>query len=281
MSDSVKEVLADWEFPIWLTLSIAITAIIYLRGWIKIRKTRPSQFTSFQLLSFLAGLAILWMAVGSPMDGFADALLSAHMVEHLLIMSVVPPLLLLGLPGVPLLRGLPLIFLQLFVGPLMRLSWMQRYARWLTSPVAAWMAMNLTYLVWHTPAAYDFALEHEAWHAVEHLCFLFTSLLFWWHIVQPWPSSPRLKGWGVLIYLVSADVINTLLCAFLAFCDRPIYEFYVRNSNPFHVSLVDDQVLGAAIMWVIGSLAFLLPGIVCTMQLLRPVHLTEVSVSFS
>jgi putative membrane protein len=100
MSDAIRGVFADWEFPIWLTISIVITAVIYLRGWMKIRKTRHSQFSSLRLLSFLAGLATLWIAVGSPMDGFADALLSAHMVEHLLIMSAVPPLLLLGLPWV-------------------------------------------------------------------------------------------------------------------------------------------------------------------------------------
>src|ERR1035441_1107019 len=87
MPDAAREILTDWSLPIWLTLSIAATAAIYLRGWLAIRKTRPQQFTDLRLISFLSGLAVLWLAIGSPMDGFADALLSAHMVEHLLLMS--------------------------------------------------------------------------------------------------------------------------------------------------------------------------------------------------
>ena len=107
MSDAVRVVFASWSIPVWLTISVVVTAAIYLRGWLAIRRTRPNQFGNLRLASFLAGLSILWLAIGSPIDGFADVLLSAHMVEHLLLMSVTPPLLLYGLPVVPLLRGLP------------------------------------------------------------------------------------------------------------------------------------------------------------------------------
>jgi cytochrome c oxidase assembly factor CtaG len=275
--DAVRDILADWELPVWFTLSIVVTAVIYFRGWLRIRKTRPSQFTVDQLFSFLAGLAVLWIAVGSPMDGFADALLSAHMVEHLLLMSAVPPLLLFGLPQVPLLRGLPRPVLNSIAAPIVRSPFLRRVGHWLVTPAVAWLAMNLTFLAWHIPAAYDFALEHESWHAVEHLCFLGTSLMFWWYIVRPWPTTARRHDWGILIYLISADVINTLLSAFLAFCDRPVYRFYLTHPNPFHVSQVEDQVLGAVVMWVLGSLAFLIPGMVITMRMLRPSRLTEVN----
>lgn len=277
MADPVADIFADWELPVWFTLSIVITAAIYFRGWLQIRKTRTGQFTFDQLFSFLGGLAVLWIAVGSPMDGFADALLSAHMVEHLLIMSVVPPLLLFGLPVVPLLRGLPGPVLKSVAGPLIRSIFLRRFGHSLVLPIVAWLAMNLTFLAWHIPAAYDFALEHENWHVVEHLCFLGTSLLFWWNIVRPWPTRARRHDWGILIYLVSADVINTLLSAFLAFCDRPVYRYYLTHPNPFQVSPVEDQVLGAVIMWVLGSLAFLIPGMVITMRMLRPSRLTEVN----
>jgi len=267
MPDAVHGILEDWSLPVWLTSSIVLTALIYLRGWLAIRKTRPEQFTDIRLASFLGGLVVLWLAIGSPMDGFADALLSAHMIEHLLLMSAVPPLLLYGLPVVPLLRGLPGFILHPIVGPLMRLSFLRRFLHWLVTPLVAWLAMNITFLAWHVPAAYDFALEHENWHAVEHLCFLGTSLLFWWCILRPWPAEAHRQNWGILIYLISADVINTLLSAFLAFCDRPVYAFYVEHPNPFQISPLDDQVLGAAAMWVLGSLAFLIPAMVITLQL--------------
>jgi hypothetical protein len=149
MSDGLKSIFADWSLPIWLTCSILITAAIYLRGWLAIRKTRREQFNNVRLISFFAGLAILWLAIGSPMDGLADALLSAHMVEHLLLMSVVPPLLLYGLPTVPLLRGLPSAFTRFALGPLLRIRPLRKLVRWLVTPVVAWLAMNIAFLAWH------------------------------------------------------------------------------------------------------------------------------------
>jgi putative membrane protein len=268
MSQAWLDILADWSMPIWLTLSIVLTGAIYLRGWIVLRRTRPEQFIWLRLASFLGGLTILWLAIGSPMDGLSDALLSAHMVEHLLLMSVVPPLLLVGLPVVPLLRGTPVVLRRIIVNPLLRSSAVRQIVHFVALPLVAWLAMNLTLLGWHIPAAYDFALEHENWHAVEHICFLGTSLLFWWCILRPWPASAQKQRWSILIYLLAADVVNTMLSAFLAFCGRPVYGFYLDHPNPFHAPPLDDQVLGASIMWVIGSIAFLLPAVIITFQLI-------------
>jgi putative membrane protein len=270
MSAAVRDIFAEWELPIWLTLSVLITAAIYVRGWIAIRKTRRDQFTDLRLACFLGGLVLLWLDVGSPMDGFADALLSAHMVEHLILMSAVPPLLLYGLPVVPLLRGLPAPITHGVAGSLLRISGLRRFGHWLATPVVAWFAMNIAFLGWHIPGAYNFALEHENWHVVEHLCFLSTSLLFWWCILWPWPAQTHRRNWGILIYLVAADVINTLLAAFLAFCDRPIYRYYLDHPNSFGIDPLRDQVLGAAVMWVVGSFAFLVPAMVITLQMLSP-----------
>jgi putative membrane protein len=273
MPETIQATFNEWSVPIWLTTSIAVTALIYLRGWFAIRRTRPSQFTGLRLASFLTGLATLWLAIASPLETFADTSLSVHMVEHLLLMSAVPPLLLLGLPIVPLLRGLPQSVLHILAAPLLRIQSLRALGHWLVTPAVAWLAMNLTFLAWHVPAAYDFALQHERWHAVEHLCFLSTSLLFWWYILLPWPAEKHKRNWGILIYLISADVVNTLLSAFLAFCDRAVYPFYVAHPNPFNISPLEDQVLGAAIMWVIGSLAFLVPAMLITVRLLRPSQL--------
>jgi cytochrome c oxidase assembly factor CtaG len=267
MSEAVRDIFADWSLPVWLTISVVLTAAIYLRGWLAIRRTRRSQFSDMRLASFFTGLAVLWLAIGSPMDGFADVLLSAHMVEHLLLMSVVPPLLLYGLPVVPLLRGLPAGLRRTVLGPLFRASSLRRFAHWLVTPIVAWIAMNLAFLGWHVPAAYDFALNHENWHVVEHLCFLASSMLFWWCVLRPWPAGKQRQTWGILLYLVSADVVNTLLSAFLAFCGRPVYAYYVQHPNPFNVSPVDDQTLGAVIMWVFGSIIFLLPAFAIALRL--------------
>ena len=253
--------------------------MIYLRGWLAIRRTRRSrrtQFTDVRLLSFLAGLAILWIATASPLDGFADALLTAHMVEHLLLMSAIPMLLLYGLPVVPLLRGLPVPITRRILGPLLRLRPLRSFFHWLVSPAIAWLAMNVAYLAWHVPAAYDLALENETIHAAEHLCFLFTSLLFWYTIFRPWPARPRPNDWGMLLYLALSDIVMTMLSGFLTFCDRPVYPFYVAHPNPFDIPVLTDQVLGAVIMWVLGSFAFLVPAMIITVRLLSPTRERQV-----
>ena len=90
MPPEYRVIFDDWSPPLFLTTAVILTAVVYLRGWLAIHKTRPSLFPSWRLISFLLGLAILWISIGSPLDGFADALLSAHMVEHLLLMSFVP-----------------------------------------------------------------------------------------------------------------------------------------------------------------------------------------------
>jgi len=267
MSDAVRDIFAEWKLPVWLTLSMVLTAVVYVRGWLALRKTRRAQFSEERLASFLGGLGLLWVVVASPMDGFADALLAAHMIEHLLLMSAIPMLLLYGLPVVPLLRGLPRPVLTFVVGPLVRVTALRRVSEWLVTPAVAWLGMNVAYLAWHVPSAYNYALENETVHGLEHLCFLLTSLLFWWYIFRPWPAKPRPDDWGMLVYLALGDVVMTMLSAFLAFCERPVYSYYVEHPNPFGISVMDDQVLGAVVMWVLGSFAYLVPAMVITFRL--------------
>lgn len=266
-SAALQEILDDWSLPVPLTLGIAAFALVYLVGWFRIRRWR--RFPVWRLYSFELGMLVLWGAIGSPMDGLSDALLSAHMVEHLLLMSAVPPLMLLGAPVVPLLHGIPRWMARRLFQLVLRRSWLRRSSSFLLRPVTAWLAMNLALLAWHVPAAYNFALENEAWHHIEHLCFLFTSLLFWWCLLRPWPARKQPLGWTFLPYLVGADLVNTALSAILAFYGRPVYDYYITHPNPFAVSLVDDQVLGAVIMWVFGSVVFLAPVMLLTMQQLQ------------
>jgi putative membrane protein len=269
MSPAVRDIFADWSPSWFLSATLLAMAAAYLRGWFAIRRTRRHLFPDWRLISFLLGLWVLWFSIDSPLDGFADVLLSAHMVQHLLLMSVVPPLVLLGAPAVPILRGLPRGFTKFCLGPLFRWQPLLRIGRLLTKPVVAWLAMNLTFVLWHAPRAYDFALWNEDWHRVEHICFLTASLLFWWPVIQPWPAKRHDYGWGLLLYLLTADFINTGLSAFLAFCDRPVYSYYLLNPNPFQVNPLSDQILGAALMWVVGSVVFLLPAVVITIRLLQ------------
>jgi cytochrome c oxidase assembly factor CtaG len=269
MPPEYQAIFEQWSPPLFLTTAILLSAIVYTCGWFAIRKTRSFLFPTWRLAAFLLGLATIWLSIASPLDGFADALLSAHMVEHLLLMSFVPPLLLLGYPVVPLLRGLPHGVIIHLIAPLIRSKLLRSLGHFLTTPLVAWLAMNLIFLGWHVPAAYDFALEHEHWHDFEHICFLGSAILFWWPIIQPWPSRAQHGGWFMLLYLVSADIVNTVLSAFLAFCDRPVYSYYLRQPNSFNISPMSDQIVGAVTMWVVGSLVFLVPVVMIAMNLLQ------------
>jgi cytochrome c oxidase assembly factor CtaG len=269
MPPAYRAIFAEWSLPIVLTGTLIVCGAVYARGWVGIRKTRAVQFPVWRLGAFLLGLAMIWLAIASPLDGFADALLSAHMVEHLLLMSFAPPLLLLGCPVVPLLRGFPRGVTVHIFGPLIRLRTLRHLGHIVITPLFAWLAMNLVFLGWHVPAAYDFALEHEHWHEFEHVCFLGTSILFWWPVFQPWPTRENVAGWLMLLYLVMADIVNTVLSAFLAFCDRPVYPYYFRNPNAFGISPLSDQRAGAVVMWVVGSVIFLVPAIAVTIRLLQ------------
>jgi cytochrome c oxidase assembly factor CtaG len=267
MSAEVHAIFAAWSLPSVLTLVILLVSAVYVRGWRAIRRTRPRYFSGWRLVWFLSGMLVLWMAIASPIDGFADVLLSAHMVQHFLLMSAVPPLVLLGAPVVPMLRGLPRWLVRRVLGPLLRWRWIRRLGHLFLSPVPAWLLFNLVFLAWHFPVAYDFALRNEHVHDFEHLCFLGTALIFWHVVLRPWPSRLRVNGWFVLLYLLSADILNTALSAFLAFCNRPIYQFYIATPNPFHISPLADQVAGGAIMWVLNSTIFLIPAMLLTIKL--------------
>jgi putative membrane protein len=263
-----------WYPPPLLTSACILSVVIYLRGFVLLRATRPS-FPTLRAISFCAGILVLWIALGSPLEGLADTMLSAHMVEHLLLMSLVPPLLLVGWPVVPLLRGLPEWLRRWTALPLLRSRVLRRFLHRLASPMPAWLLMNLTLLAWHIPAAYDFALDHEGWHIFEHVCFLTTSLLFWWVLLRPWPASRETVGWWALPYLISADFVNTALSATLAFIGHPVYLYYLAHPSGYAFDPLTDQTIGASIMWVFGSVAFLLPAIVIASRLLtaKPHHL--------
>jgi putative membrane protein len=262
--------LNSWSVPLWPTVCLVAGGLWYVRGWRRIRITRPKLFPRWRAACFLGGLFSLWLSVASPVDTLDDILLTAHMAQHLILMSIAPPLLLLGAPVVPLLRALPVWALRRVLGPLLRNASLRSFIRQLTSPIFAWFAMNLTYLAWHTPAAYERALASPGLHQVEHLCFLSTSLLFWFPVIQPWPSEPRGSRWAMLPYLVGADLVNTAFSAFLTFAGRVVYPSYAAAPRVLGISALGDQAAAGALMWVIGSIFYLVPLALIAFRLLSP-----------
>jgi putative membrane protein len=265
-----EKLARTWDVPPWATLFLLLAAWVYLRGFRAARRTRRRELPDWRAACFLGGLTWIWLALASPIDAFDDVLLTGHMVQHFILMSVGPPLIVLGAPTVPMLRGLPRWMIRRVLGRLFRWRPLHAFGRFLLHPVTAWLTMNIAYLAWHLPPAYELALRSENWHDVEHGCFFFTSVLFWWNVLQPWPSRAVWNRWLMVPYLVSADIVNTALAGSMAFSGHIWYPSYGTAPRVFGISALSDQIAAGAFMWVFGSLVFWVPTVVITMQMLTP-----------
>jgi cytochrome c oxidase assembly factor CtaG len=201
------------------------------------------------------------------------------MLQHLLLMLVAPPLLWLGAPWLPLLQGLPRGFLRTWLRPLFAWRALARLWRWLGYPPLAWAVYVGSLWAWHTPGLYERALASEFWHEVQHASFLVTALAFWWPVLQPWPSRPRVRPWGIVCYLILADLQSTVLCAWLVFAERLLYPSYAAVPLLRGISALDDQAAAGAIMWVPGSVALLVPVAWIVGQMLNPQWAQDATVS--
>jgi putative membrane protein len=270
MLPQAQAILNDWSPPLWVNFALALTAIIYTRGWLLLRRSSPELLKFWRLATFLGGLFFLWVAIGSPLAAFDEASLTVHMVQHILLMLVVPPLVLLGAPALPFLHGLPEWLVRTTVGPILRRPLVQAFGTFLTHPVVCWMLAAVALLAWHIPAAFELALRSDGWHDMEHACFLLTSILFWWPVVQPFPSQARWPRWSVPLYLFLGMLPGSVLGAFLTFCDRVLYRSYISATPVFSLTPLQEQVFSGALMWVFGFLVCFVPACIITVQLLSP-----------
>lgn len=207
------------------------------------------------------------MALLSPVDQLASLLFSMHMVQHLLLTMLAPPLLLLANPFPVVLWGLP-ARVRLRLGRLLtRRTPVRRALRALTLLPVAWVVYVGTLWVWHLPVAYQAALEHELVHNLEHLAFFGTGLLFWWRIINP---APRLHGRphaGHILYLLAATAQNTALGALIGLTERLLYPYYAATPRLWGLTPLDDQALAGGIMWGSGHM-YLIPILVLVARML-------------
>ena len=230
----------DWE-PTVLAGCAALAA-----GYVVVARPR-----GIRAVSFMAGVLTLLLALISPLDALGDTyLFSAHMLQHFLLILVVPPLLLLGIPPWVAERAL-------------RWEPASRAERVLGQPVLAWLVAIGTLWAWHAPALYDAALANEGLHVVQHLCFLVTSTIFWWVVIAPVPERRRLNLLATTAYLLLASLASSLLGVILTFAPPGLYPAYLHPAgDPGIVALVRrgwgfsaavDQQVGGLIMWVGNS----------------------------
>jgi len=270
MTSEAHTILQSWSAPLGLDLALCLGMLVYARGWFRVHTLSRNLIPIWRLAAFLAGSAFIWIAIASPLAAFDDASLSVHMVQHLLLMTIAPPLLLLGAPALPLLHGLPQSIARSVVAPFLRWSPVKILGRSLTNPTICWLAGALALIGWHLPAVFELALRWDWLHELEHANFLGAGLLFWWPVIQPWPSSARWPRWFIPPYLFGATLPCDVLSAFLAFGDRVVYPSYISAPRLLHMSPLQDQECAAALMWTCVTLIYLVPVAIVTLQILSP-----------
>jgi putative membrane protein len=262
--------LASESWKISLILALLFTEFLYLRGWLRLRSSSLRFIPAWRVASFSLGVFLIWAAVGSNIAVLDEQLLTAHMIQHLLLMTFAAPLILLGSPVIPLSRGLPQQFAQRVVVPLFRWPPIQSLGRLLGRSVFTWLAATAVLVGWHVPAVYSLALRSNALHGFEQATFLAAGLLFWWPVVQPWPNAQTEPRWSVLLYLFLATLPCDVLSGFLVFSERVAYPIYLSTSRKFDLSVLADQQCAGALMWTCVTVVYLVPAAILTVGLLAP-----------
>jgi cytochrome c oxidase assembly factor CtaG len=184
-------------------------------------------------------------------------------------MTFAPPLLLLGEPFKMFWHVMPRLARNI-LGHMFRQPLVDRVTRTVTRPALCLIVSTLTLVAWHLPALFTLCVHSEIWHMVEQTTFLGAGLLFWWPVIQPWPSTSTSPGWSTLLYLFLATLPCDILSGFLVFSDRVAYPVYLAAPRMYGFSVLEDQQCAAALMWTCVTLVYLVPAAIISTRLLVP-----------
>jgi putative membrane protein len=193
---------------------------------------------------FYGALAVIFLSLNGWLHDLSDNyLFSAHMVQHLVLTLVAPPLLIMGTPG-------------WMLRPALRWPGVATAARWLTAAPHAFVIFNVVMIVWHLPPVYALAMAHHPVHIVQHLCFMVAATLMWWPVVSPLPELPRLSYPGQILYLFLMTIPMSLIAVCIGYSGRALYLAYASAPRLWGLTPLQDQTLGALIMWIPGGFFF-------------------------
>jgi cytochrome c oxidase assembly factor CtaG len=243
--------LTAWSWDPAVLVGVAIAGGLYTRGWQRLRRR-----SRLQAWCFGGGLAVVVLALCSPIGTYDQQLFSLHMVEHLLLTIGAPPLLLLGKPLLPLLWGLPDQERRGAARWLAPRSALVKVFGFLADPKVALALFVLSFAVWHVPMLYDAAEGQSVVHYLEHGVFFSTALLFWWPVIHPSGGTRTLSRVAAIGYFSVPMFESTLIGALLTFATRPFYATYIQAPRITSLSAVDDQQLAGLIMWIPGGLIY-------------------------
>jgi putative membrane protein len=234
-----------WTLEPGALIGVALVGGVYVRRWSHVRRVsdHPAKDAPvWRLCCFAGSLLVALVALVSPVDSLADDLFFMHMVQHMLLLDLVPILAILGLTKV-------------ILRPMTRqISDLERHAGALAHPAFAVVLYVATIWTWHIPAAYDLALRHPTVHVLEHTSFVIVGSLYWWHLLSPIRARMRLGGMGPVAYMVSTKLFVGALGMGLAFAPTALYPYYVHHARVWGISALDDQAIAGLIMAVEQSI---------------------------
>ncbi len=278
-----RAVLQSWNWRLEIIVPLLVLGYLYVAGWRRLRKrtaetrrAHPSTnyhplTATWRLISYLAGLIFIALALLSPIDSLGQQLFFMHMIQHLLLIMIAPPLLPIANPMPVLLWGLPGEW-RLKVGHalghvLHRDSQFRHVLRTVTAPGIIWLLWVIALFAWHDPALYNAALQYEFIHDLEHLTFFLVSMLFWWHVTGAGPRIHQQFGYiGRIAFVLAAVPPNMALGVWLSFNNNVIYSYYEAVPRLWGTDPVTDQRIGGVIMWIPGSMMFLLVALILASQ---------------
>lgn len=248
---------------------LAYVVIAGLLYWLGGRRRRvPTE--PLRVLSFLAGLVTIVLALDSPIDAQADQLFWVHMVQHILLLTVAPPLILFGRPWPRMWRALPRGF-RTPVGKTLARSKFAAPLRMLARPWPAFVLFNGTLLIWHIPALYNATLTYGWLHQLEHATFFFTGLLFWARVIDPGPLRPRLEWPRRIAYVTGAMTVGSVIGFWLVLEPHALIAHYAAITHrPGGLSALDDQQIAGGIMWVPGSISYSIAALIGFYRWIEP-----------
>lgn len=236
-----------WQLdPVPLLVGASL-AWAYVRGRRASPQRRPGDRRRDACL--VAAGAALAVALASPLDALAGSLASAHMVQHLLLVLVVAPLLVLAAPTATVLRGVPAGARGALHRARRRLDLGPRRVRAWTPPVAVLLAQGGVLWFWHAAGPYDAAVRHDLVHQLEHVTYLVTAVLLW-RVVVGSRAAGRVEGGAAVLVLFAASVQSAFLALLLTFARGPWYSAYAATTEAFGLGHLEDQRLAGVLMWV-------------------------------
>lgn len=236
-----------WQLPPEVALGLSAILVTYLAliGPLRSVIAKPEPVEGYRVAAFVTGILTLFLALTGPLGDLAGTFLfSAHMVQHLMLTVIAPPLILFGTPGWlirPLVLGAPLA----------------PFARFITRPTIAFAVFSVILTAWHLPVLYNLSLADRAVHIAMHLMFIASAVVGWWPLMSPLPELPRLSLPMQMLYVTLLGIPMVVVAAFVTLADAVLYPHYAAAPRLWGISPLQDQKIGGVIMWVPGHSVFL------------------------